>query len=128
MSGMRAVFQSLLLRVCAAGRAVSRVVNALLITLVRGYRFFLSPWLGSACRFTPTCSAYALQALQQHGPAAGSYLAARRLLRCHPGCKGGHDAVPASRPRVFHFMAGGALCPSRPSSSSCPSSSERPHS
>jgi putative membrane protein insertion efficiency factor len=65
-----------------------------LATLVRGYRFLLSPWLGSACRFEPTCSAYALQALEQHGAARGSYLAAARLLRCHPWCAGGHDPVP----------------------------------
>lgn len=65
-----------------------------LIGLVRGYRFFLSPWLGSACRFEPTCSVYALQALQQGGAAYGSYLTLRRLLRCHPLCAGGHDPVP----------------------------------
>ena len=65
-----------------------------LIGLVRGYRFFLSPWLGSACRFEPTCSAYALQALRERGAADGSYLTLRRLLRCHPLCAGGHDPVP----------------------------------
>lgn len=85
----------------AALRPVSRAVNAVLMGGVRAYRFFLSPWLGSACRFTPTCSLYALEALEQHGPAAGSYLAARRLLRCHPWCKGGHDPVP----RVFSFTS-----------------------
>ncbi|MCH8181386.1 MAG: membrane protein insertion efficiency factor YidD [Proteobacteria bacterium] len=74
---------------------VTHALNRVLMGVVRAYRFFLSPWLGSACRFTPTCSAYALEALQAHGPAAGSYLAARRLLRCHPGCAGGHDPVPA---------------------------------
>jgi putative membrane protein insertion efficiency factor len=66
-----------------------------LIMLVRGYRLLLSPWLGSACRFEPTCSAYALQALEQHGAAGGSYLAAARVLRCHPWCAGGPDPVPA---------------------------------
>jgi len=66
-----------------------------LIGLVRGYRLLLSPWLGSSCRFEPTCSAYALQALQVHGAAAGSYLTTARLLRCHPWCQGGHDPVPA---------------------------------
>ncbi len=77
--------------------------QTLLLVLVRGYRFFLSPWLGSACRFTPTCSAYALDALQQHGAAAGSYLTVARLVRCHPWCTGGHDPVPASLkvPRLF---------------------------
>jgi len=62
---------------------------------VRAYRYFLSPWLGSACRFEPTCSRYALDALEQHGAVAGSYLAARRVLRCHPWCDGGFDPVPA---------------------------------
>jgi uncharacterized protein len=80
---------------------LSRAVNTVLIGLVRGYRFFLSPWLGSACRFTPTCSQYALVALERHGPAAGTYLAARRLLRCHPGCPGGPDPVPDQAPRLF---------------------------
>ena len=72
-----------------------------LIGLVRFYRFFLSPWLGSACRFEPTCSAYALQALQRHGAAAGSLLSAGRLLRCHPWCAGGADPVPDTAPRLF---------------------------
>ena len=72
-----------------------------LLGLVRFYRFFLKPWLGNACRFEPTCSAYALAALQQHGAAAGTYLAARRILRCHPGCEGGCDAVPATAPAFF---------------------------
>lgn len=61
---------------------------------IRFYRYFLSPWLGSACRFEPTCSRYALEALERHGAARGSYLGARRLLRCHPGCAGGNDPVP----------------------------------
>ena len=65
---------------------------------VRAYRFLLSPWLGSACRFEPTCSRYALDALDQHGAARGSYLAARRVLRCHPWCDGGLDPVPPSQP------------------------------
>ncbi len=94
--------------------AMSASINAVLIGLVRGYRFFLSPWLGSACRFTPTCSQYALQALEQHGPAAGTYMAAHRLLRCHPWCDGGHDPVPAAKPRLFSFLS--------------TSTSERPHS
>ena len=76
-----------------------------LMGLIKAYRFFLSPWLGSNCRFTPTCSLYALQALAHHGPAAGSYLAGRRLLRCHPGCAGGHDPVPEQKPRLFSFLS-----------------------
>ncbi|MEY2842909.1 MAG: hypothetical protein RI920_946 [Pseudomonadota bacterium] len=73
---------------------VSASVQAVLLGLVRFYRFALSPWLGSACRFTPTCSQYALEALQTHGPWVGGYLASWRVLRCHPWCDGGHDPVP----------------------------------
>lgn len=69
-----------------------------LITLVRGYRLLLKPWLGSACRFEPTCSQYALDALQQHGAACGSLLTTTRLLRCHPWCVGGCDPVPERIP------------------------------
>ena len=54
------------------------MMQRLLIGVVKGYRLFLSPWLGSACRFEPTCSVYSLQALEQHGAAAGSYLTVRR--------------------------------------------------
>ena len=77
----------------------------LLVGLVQAYRLLLSPWLGSACRFEPTCSAYALQALQTHGAAAGSYLTLRRLARCHPLCQGGHDPVPHETPGLFSFKS-----------------------
>lgn len=72
-----------------------------LIGLVQAYRLVLSPWLGSGCRFEPTCSAYALGALQRHGAAGGSYLTLRRLVRCHPWCDGGCDPVPEQLPRPF---------------------------
>ena len=72
-----------------------------LITLVKGYRLLLSPWIGSACRFTPTCSLYSLEALERHGAAAGTYLTMARLARCHPWCAGGHDPVPEDKPRLF---------------------------
>lgn len=65
-----------------------------LMGLVRGYRYGLSPWLGNACRFEPSCSAYALQALQAHGAARGTALTVGRLLRCQPWCAAGHDPVP----------------------------------
>jgi uncharacterized protein len=81
--------------------ALARLPQSLLIGLVRGYRLLLKPWLGNACRFEPTCSAYSLQALQQHGAAAGTYLTAARILRCHPWCDGGLDPVPAMPPRLF---------------------------
>ena len=88
------VFRQGLAALCAG-------LYAVLMGVVKAYRLLLSPWLGSACRFTPTCSQYALQALERHGPAAGSYLTARRLLRCHPGCPGGHDPVPDQAPRLL---------------------------
>lgn len=77
-----------------------------LIGLVRLYRFALSPWLGSSCRFEPTCSAYALDALALHGAGAGSVLVVARLGRCHPWCAGGHDPVPAEPPRLFTALFG----------------------
>ena len=73
----------------------------LLVLLVKGYRLLLKPWLGNACRFEPTCSAYALQALEQHGALVGTALSAGRVLRCNPWCDGGCDSVPAQTPRLF---------------------------
>ena len=80
------------------------LLQSALVGLVKGYRFFLSPWLGSSCRFTPTCSAYSLQALQEHGAGAGAYLTLARIARCHPWCAGGHDPVPQAKPRIFAFL------------------------
>jgi len=77
------------------------MIARFLIGLVQAYRLLLSPWLGSSCRFTPTCSAYALDALQRHGAGAGAYLTVARIARCHPWCAGGHDPVPAGAPRLF---------------------------
>lgn len=67
-----------------------------LVGAIRLYRLLLSPWLGNACRFEPTCSAYAIGAIERHGAAVGTALAAGRILRCHPWCAGGHDPVPAT--------------------------------
>jgi len=67
----------------------------LLTSLLRGYRWLLSPLLGNACRFHPSCSQYAIEALHAHGLWRGSWLAARRLGRCHPWHPGGVDPVPA---------------------------------
>lgn len=72
-----------------------------LIGLVRGYRLLLSPSLGSSCRFVPSCSAYALEALGRHGAVAGSGLTMWRIARCHPWCAGGHDPVPGDTPALF---------------------------
>ena len=67
------------------------------IVLLRAYRTVVTPLLGPACRFTPTCSAFAIEAVERHGAARGAILAARRLLRCHPWHVGGVDPVPATR-------------------------------
>lgn len=85
----------------ASWHGLLRLPQQLLIALVQGYRLLLKPWLGNACRFEPTCSAYALQALQDHGALAGSTLAAARVLRCHPWCDGGCDPVPSNPPALF---------------------------
>lgn len=103
----------------------ARWPQRMLIGLVRGYRLLLSPWLGSQCRFEPTCSRYAIEALERHGAAAGSYLTAARLLRCHPWCEGGHDAVPDHRPRLFsHLFVSATVTPPAPAPIE-PSSSSR---
>jgi putative membrane protein insertion efficiency factor len=65
-----------------------------LIGMIRSYRLLLSPWLGSSCRFEPTCSAYGLVALERHGARRGGLLTLWRIARCHPWCQGGHDPVP----------------------------------
>lgn len=65
---------------------------------VRAYRLVLSPWVGHGCRFQPTCSVYALDALERHGALRGGWLAARRILRCHPLGGSGYDPVPGADP------------------------------
>jgi putative membrane protein insertion efficiency factor len=65
-----------------------------LITLIRGYQLLVAPFLGPACRFHPSCSRYTAECLRLHGAARGSYLGARRLLRCHPWNPGGYDPPP----------------------------------
>ena len=77
------------------------MMRRFLSALVRAYRLFLSPSLGSSCRFEPTCSLYSLQAMEQHGAAVGSYLTLARVARCHPWCAGGLDPVPLESPRLF---------------------------
>lgn len=65
-----------------------------LIWLVRGYQLLISPFVPPSCRFHPTCSHYAIEALQKHGALKGAWLAVRRIVRCHPWHPGGHDPVP----------------------------------
>ena len=69
-------------------------MRKLLIILIRGYSYLLSPFLGNHCRYTPSCSAYARQAIETHGSWRGSWLALKRLASCHPWHAGGYDPVP----------------------------------
>ena len=64
---------------------------------IKGYRLIFSPWVGRSCRFDPTCSAYALIALERHGALKGSWLTVRRILRCHPWGAHGVDDVPDAK-------------------------------
>ena len=69
-------------------------LKIVLIAPIRAYQYVLSPWLGHWCRFTPSCSNYAIEAIKVRGPLVGLWLAIRRISRCHPWCQGGHDPVP----------------------------------
>ncbi|TCK09567.1 membrane protein insertion efficiency factor YidD [Marinobacterium mangrovicola] len=73
---------------------VRNLIIRLLTLLIRGYQYLISPFLGSNCRFYPTCSSYAIEAIRSHGPLYGSWLALKRILRCHPLSEGGIDPVP----------------------------------
>ncbi|MDE5842544.1 MAG: membrane protein insertion efficiency factor YidD [Muribaculaceae bacterium] len=72
----------------------SRVIAKILILPIRFYQCCISPMLPAACRYTPTCSQYAVEALRRHGALRGSWLALRRILRCHPWGGSGYDPVP----------------------------------
>jgi len=75
------------------------LVSRVLIGALRLYKKFISPLLPPRCRFAPTCSEYAMEAIETHGALLGSYYAVRRLLKCHPFHPGGYDPVPPPRPR-----------------------------
>ena len=77
--------------------AVSRLFARPLIGLVKLYRIAISPWLGVNCRFQPTCSEYAIEALREHGIFKGSWLAAKRIGRCHTWGGSGYDPVPTEK-------------------------------
>ncbi len=70
------------------------MVSKILIMLVRWYQIIFSPWIGQSCRFNPTCSSYAIGALREYGALKGSWMAIRRIGRCHPWHEGGEDPVP----------------------------------
>jgi putative membrane protein insertion efficiency factor len=82
--------------VAACGIQGRLAVKYVLIILLKAYRLLISPLYGNVCRYYPSCSAYALRAVQVHGAVKGSWLAGRRLLRCHPWSPGGYDPVPGT--------------------------------
>ena len=73
---------------------MQKIMTTILVTLVKLYQWILSPYFGQQCRFTPTCSHYAIEALKTHGAAKGLLLTVKRVSRCHPWHAGGHDSVP----------------------------------
>ena len=78
--------------------AIGRVLAWPLLLLVHAYRLLISPWLGVNCRYQPTCSSYAVEALKTHGAFRGTALAAKRIARCHPWGGSGYDPVPGKKP------------------------------
>lgn len=78
----------------ATGEKINRALSAGAILFIRAYQRAISPWLPRSCRFYPTCSQYAVEAIEKHGLLRGGGLAVRRVLRCHPGNPGGYDPVP----------------------------------
>ncbi len=90
----------------------------LLIWLLRGYRVAISPLYGQVCRYSPSCSAYALEAIQVHGSVRGGWFAIRRICSCHPWAPGGYDPVPPAGSRSVPYSGrdrGATPLPPRPS-------------
>jgi putative membrane protein insertion efficiency factor len=78
---------------CGPGHPLKRIAQGLLLSLLRGYKWLISPLLPAACRYVPTCSEYAMEAISRFGIVQGTGRAMGRLLRCHPFVKGGYDPV-----------------------------------
>ncbi|HZM11387.1 MAG TPA: membrane protein insertion efficiency factor YidD [Candidatus Limnocylindrales bacterium] len=95
---------------------------------LRGYKRWISPMLPHACRFVPTCSEFAMEAVEQHGALRGSWLAAGRLLRCHPFARAGFDPVPQERRGPQHVGNFGVVPPSLVGAAFAASARDRGHS
>jgi hypothetical protein len=87
------------------GDAAARALRQVAIGLIDAYRLLLSPLIGPVCRYQPTCSAYAREAIATHGAIRGGWLAVRRILRCHPWAAAGYDPVPAAGTAHRHSPA-----------------------
>ena len=86
--------QTLMHVLVQVGQLSQRVIAVLLIGGIRAYQYVVSPWLGPTCRYEPSCSQFAIEAVERHGVMRGSWLAARRLSRCQPLGPSGYDPVP----------------------------------
>jgi putative membrane protein insertion efficiency factor len=73
---------------------LANTFSRIVVRMIRGYQYLVSPWLGPSCRYTPSCSEYAAQAIRLHGSIHGGWLSIRRLSRCHPWATFGYDPVP----------------------------------
>jgi hypothetical protein len=81
---------------------MNNTLKAVVLSLLRGYKWLISPMLVPACRYTPTCSEYAMEAVDRYGAARGGWMTIRRLLRCHPFVKGGYDPVVGPELSTHH--------------------------
>jgi putative membrane protein insertion efficiency factor len=78
-------------------------VRSLFIGLIKAYQYLISPLLGPSCRFHPTCSHYAVEAISEYGVLKGGYLSVRRIIKCHPLHEGGHDPVPSKQEKPLNI-------------------------
>ena len=78
-------------------------MRSLFIGLIKAYQYLISPLLGPSCRFHPTCSHYAIEAISEYGVLKGGYLSVRRIIKCHPLHEGGHDPVPSRQEKPLNI-------------------------
>ena len=78
-------------------------MRSLFVGLIKAYQYLISPLLGPSCRFHPTCSHYAIEAISEYGVLKGGYLSVRRMIKCHPLHEGGHDPVPSKQEKPLNI-------------------------